>query len=82
MMRKTLMRASEASPRQIETGGIFGWLLGGKSVLQGKAFDLCLIEFTDVARPFLLLRTYLYIVFHALDAFQINVSVFIGRIIV
>ena len=37
MMRKTLMRASEASPRQIETGGIFGWLLGGKSVLQGKA---------------------------------------------
>ena len=37
MMRKTLMRASEASPRQIETGGIFGWLLGGKSVLQGKS---------------------------------------------
>ena len=46
------------------------------------AFDLCLIELTDVARPFLLFRTYLYIVFHALDAFQINVSVFIGRIIV
>ena len=46
------------------------------------AFDLCLIEFTGVARPFLLFKTYLYIVFHALDAFHINVSVFVGKIIV
>ena len=45
-------------------------------------FVRCLIELTGVAKPLLVLSTYLCIVFHACKAFQINVLILLGRIMV